>query len=83
MLKLIPLKVKGIIDKDSGKTGKHLPGFNIPIYSCDILNTLNDKDTVIISSVGFEDEIAKELQPYADKGVKILKLYPHCKYLNN
>ena len=82
LLNLLPLQIKAIIDKDESKKGKFLVGFkNLEIYSDDFLKTLSEKDVVIISSEFFQDEIAKDLQRYADKGVKVLKLYPHGNYL--
>lgn len=83
LLSKIPLKVKAIIDKDESKWGKYLPGFeNIPIYSYNFLGNLSKKDVVLISSETFQDEIIKDLQHYANKGVKIVKLYPRCEYVN-
>jgi len=77
------LKVKAIIDKDESKWGKYLPGFkNIPILPYKFLENLSKKDVVVISSELFQDEIVKDLQRYVNKGVKIVKLYPHCEYVS-
>jgi len=84
------LNLKGGIEKqDSGMVsfmmswGKYLPGFkNIPILPYKFLENLSKKDVVVISSELFQDEIVKDLQRYVNKGVKIVKLYPHCEYVS-
>lgn len=83
LLSKVPLKVKAIIDRDESKWGKYVPGFkNIPIFPYKFLENLSKKDVVVISSELFQDEIVKDLQCYVNKGVKIVKLYPHCEYVS-
>ncbi|MBA7616027.1 hypothetical protein ES703_23317 [subsurface metagenome] len=79
LLSKIPLRVKAIIDKDESKQGKYLPGLgDVPIRPFNLLETLTKKDVVLISSEMFQDEIIKDLQLYINKGLQIIKLYPHC-----
>jgi DNA-binding MarR family transcriptional regulator len=66
----IGLKVVAVIDKDAEKQGKTLGG--VLIVSPDMLTNI-DFDGVIISSMGFSDEIYKDVVKKV-KDKKILKL---------
>ena len=84
LLSKVLLKVKAIIDKDESKWGKYLRGFkSIPIFPYNFLENLSKKDVVVISSEMFQDGIIRDLLHYANIGVKIVKLYPHCEYIKN
>lgn len=80
--RIVRCPVKGIIDSDPAKWGKVLPALRAPIFSPAHLETLDPtRCVIVISSRVFQDEIASRLQPYVQRGMRVLVLYPHCRYL--
>lgn len=76
------LKPLGVIDGDPSKEGKYIPGFNIPVHSREILNTIDYANTlIIISSKILQDEIAESLRDYILKGLQVITLYPKVDFL--
>lgn len=75
-------QVAGLIDSDSGKWGKYLPGFDKEVFPPEKLSELlPGKDVVIVSSQIFQDEIVELLSEHIKRGIKVLTLYPHCRYI--
>ncbi len=65
-----------IIDSDKNKHNKTWRG--IAIYHPNILNELNENDSIIISSYGSQDKIEKFIKEIKD-GIDTIKLYDYLK----
>lgn len=82
LLSMVQMPVKALIDKNESLHGKYLPIIKgVEIISPDILKTLNNEDTIVISSHAYQDEIIGQLRPWKKKGFNIIKLYPEWKYI--
>ena len=76
------LRPTGVIDGDPSKEGKYIPGFNLPVYSKEIIENLDlEKSVIIVSSKIFQNEIINELKHYINNGLKVVKLYPVVGYV--
>jgi SAM-dependent methyltransferase len=76
------LRPIGVIDGDPSKEGKYIPGFNLPVYSKEIIENLDlEKSVIIVSSKIFQNEIINELKHYINNGLKVVKLYPVVGYV--
>lgn len=62
-----------IVDKRAASIGKTL--FGVPVHPPEALKALQP-DLILISSYHFQEEIHRELEPWAARGVQIVRIYP-------
>ena len=75
-----PEYITYIIDDNIYKQNLYSPGFHIPIKPLNILD-LEHIDYVIILSCNFASQLIEKLEPYRQKGLRIIIPFPEIKII--